>query len=70
MISTNSQFLPLESCQKPLLYEKVSISPLVERLNRASPRLEVSYIVGLGIGFTFAQIRHHEVNEGFMRWKN
>jgi len=42
----------------------------VERLNRASPMLEVSYIVGLGIDFTFAQIRHHEVNEGFMRWKN
>ena len=41
-----------------------------ERLNRASPMMEVSYIVGLGIDFTFAQIRHHEVNEGFMRWKN
>ncbi len=70
MISTNSQFLPVELSQKPLLYEKVSTSPLVERLNRASPMLEVSYIVGLGIDFAFAQIRHHEVNEGFMRWKN
>lgn len=28
--------------------------------------LAVSYIVGLGIEFTFAQIRHHQVNEGFL----
>ena len=28
--------------------------------------LAVSYIVGLTIEFTFAQIRHHEVNEGFL----
>ena len=33
---------------------------------RMLPMLAVSYIVGLGIEFTFAQIRHHEVNEGFL----
>ena len=33
---------------------------------RMLPMLTVSYIVGLGIEFTFAQIRHHEVNEGFL----
>ncbi|MDR0968931.1 MAG: NADH:ubiquinone reductase (Na(+)-transporting) subunit B [Lentimicrobiaceae bacterium] len=30
------------------------------------PILIVSYVVGLGIEFAFAQIRHHEVNEGFL----
>ena len=30
------------------------------------PLIAVSYIVGLGIEFAFAQIRHHEVNEGFL----
>lgn len=30
------------------------------------PLLVVSYSVGLAIEFTFAQIRHHEVNEGFL----
>ncbi len=33
---------------------------------RMLPMLAVSYIVGLGIEFTFAQIRRHEVNEGFL----
>ncbi len=33
---------------------------------RMLPMLAVSYIVGLAIEFTFAQIRHHEVNEGFL----
>ncbi|MBO6027498.1 MAG: NADH:ubiquinone reductase (Na(+)-transporting) subunit B [Bacteroidales bacterium] len=33
---------------------------------RMLPLLAVSYIVGLGIEFTFAQIRHHQVNEGFL----
>ena len=33
---------------------------------RMLPMLAVSYIVGLGIEFTFAQTRHHEVNEGFL----
>ena len=33
---------------------------------RMLPMLAVSYIVGLGIEFTFAQIRHHEVNEGLL----
>ena len=33
---------------------------------RILPMLAVSYIVGLGIEFTFAQIRHHQVNEGFL----
>lgn len=30
------------------------------------PLLVVSYVVGLGIEFTFAQIRGHEVNEGYL----
>ena len=30
------------------------------------PIIIVSYVTGLGIEFTFAQIRHHEVNEGFL----
>ena len=30
------------------------------------PIIIVSYVVGLGIEFIFAQIRHHEVNEGFL----
>ena len=30
------------------------------------PLLAVSYIVGLTIEFAFAQIRHHQVNEGFL----
>ncbi len=33
---------------------------------RMLPLLAVSYIVGLGIEFAFAQIRHHQVNEGFL----
>jgi Na+-transporting NADH:ubiquinone oxidoreductase subunit B len=30
------------------------------------PLIIVSYAVGLGIEFLFAQIRHHEINEGFL----
>ncbi len=30
------------------------------------PIVIVSYVVGLAIEFSFAQIRHHEVNEGFL----
>ncbi|MBW6490872.1 MAG: NADH:ubiquinone reductase (Na(+)-transporting) subunit B [Lentimicrobium sp.] len=30
------------------------------------PIIVVSYVVGLGIEFAFAQFRHHEVNEGFL----
>jgi Na+-transporting NADH:ubiquinone oxidoreductase subunit B len=30
------------------------------------PIIVVSYVTGLGIEFIFAQIRHHEVNEGFL----
>jgi Na+-transporting NADH:ubiquinone oxidoreductase subunit B len=30
------------------------------------PVIIVSYVVGLGIEFAFAQSRHHEVNEGFL----
>jgi len=30
------------------------------------PIIIVSYVTGLGIEFIFAQIRHHEVNEGFL----
>ena len=33
---------------------------------RMLPMLAVTYIVGLTIEFTFAQIRHHQVNEGFL----
>ena len=33
---------------------------------RMLPMIAVSYIVGLGIEFAFAQARHHEVNEGFL----
>ena len=35
-------------------------------LVRMLPLIVVSYLVGLGIEFTFAQIRGHEVNEGFL----
>jgi Na+-transporting NADH:ubiquinone oxidoreductase subunit B len=33
---------------------------------RVFPIIVVSYVTGLGIEFIFAQIRHHEVNEGFL----
>ena len=33
---------------------------------RMLPLILVSYVVGLGIEFMFAQIRHHEVNEGYL----
>ncbi len=33
---------------------------------RMLPMIAVSYIVGLGIEFAFAQYRHHEVNEGYL----
>ena len=33
---------------------------------RMLPMIVVSYLVGLTIEFAFAQIRHHEVNEGFL----
>ncbi len=33
---------------------------------RVFPVLVVSYVVGLGTEFIFAQIRHHEVNEGYL----
>ena len=33
---------------------------------RMLPMIAVSYIVGLAIEFTFAQIRHHQVNEGYL----
>lgn len=33
---------------------------------RMLPLIVVSYVVGLAIEFTFAQIRHHEVNEGYL----
>ncbi|MBQ9474336.1 MAG: NADH:ubiquinone reductase (Na(+)-transporting) subunit B [Bacteroidales bacterium] len=35
-------------------------------LLRMLPMIAVSYIVGLTIEFAFAQIRHHEVNEGYL----
>lgn len=30
------------------------------------PKIVVAYVVGLGIEFTAAQIRHHEIQEGFL----
>lgn len=33
---------------------------------RMLPMIAVSYIVGLAIEFAFAQVRHHEVNEGYL----
>lgn len=33
---------------------------------RVLPIIVVSYVVGLGIEFTFAQLRGHEINEGFL----
>ena len=33
---------------------------------RMLPMIVVSYVVGLTIEFVFAQIRHHEVNEGYL----
>lgn len=35
-------------------------------LLKVLPIVIVSYVTGLGIEFIFAQIRHHEVNEGFL----
>jgi Na+-transporting NADH:ubiquinone oxidoreductase subunit B len=35
-------------------------------LVKVLPVIIVSYVVGLGIEFAFAQSRHHEVNEGFL----
>ncbi len=35
-------------------------------LGKVLPIIVVSYAVGLGIEFLFAQIRHHEVNEGYL----
>ncbi len=35
-------------------------------LIRVLPLVVVSYVVGLGIEFAFAQIRKHEINEGFL----
>jgi Na+-transporting NADH:ubiquinone oxidoreductase subunit B len=35
-------------------------------LIKVLPVIVVSYVVGLGIEFAFAQSRHHEVNEGFL----
>lgn len=35
-------------------------------LIKVLPIIVVSYVVGLGIEFAFAQSRHHEVNEGFL----
>ncbi len=35
-------------------------------LFKVVPLIAVSYIVGLGIEFVFAQIRRHEINEGFL----
>ena len=35
-------------------------------LMKAIPVIVVSYVTGLAIEFAFAQIRHHQVNEGFL----
>ncbi len=39
---------------------------VVYGLWKVLPIVVVSYVVGLGIEFAFAQYRHHEVNEGFL----
>lgn len=49
------------------LGESISFWPVVGYgLLKVVPILIVSYVVGLGIEFAFAQIRGHEVNEGFL----
>jgi Na+-transporting NADH:ubiquinone oxidoreductase subunit B len=35
-------------------------------LMKVLPLIVVSYVVGLGIEFAFAQVRHHEINEGYL----
>ncbi len=44
------------SCSNIFIYGLIKVFPIVL----------VSYVVGLGIEFAFAQIRGHEVNEGFL----
>ncbi|PLX06070.1 MAG: NADH:ubiquinone reductase (Na(+)-transporting) subunit B [Marinilabiliales bacterium] len=39
---------------------------IVYGLLKVLPLIVVSYVVGLGIEFAFAQIRKHEINEGFL----
>jgi Na+-transporting NADH:ubiquinone oxidoreductase subunit B len=39
---------------------------LIFGLQKVFPIIVVSYVVGLGIEFYFAQIRGHEINEGFL----
>ncbi len=39
---------------------------IVYGLIKVLPLIVVSYVVGLGIEFVFAQIRKHEINEGFL----
>jgi Na+-transporting NADH:ubiquinone oxidoreductase subunit B len=43
------------------LFQKFSFGLL-----KVLPIIIVSYVTGLGVEFIFAQIRHHEVNEGFL----
>ena len=46
---------------------EISFWPMVlHGVIRVLPIIVVSYLVGLGIEFAFAQIRKHEVNEGFL----
>lgn len=35
-------------------------------LHKVLPIVAVSYIAGLGVEFVFAQVRKHEVNEGYL----
>ena len=50
----------------PTLFFRDNLQFFLFGLIRMLPMIAVSYIVGLGIEFAFAQYRHHEVNEGFL----
>ena len=41
-------------------------SNILYGLGKVLPIIIVSYVTGLAIEFAFAQVRHHEVNEGFL----
>lgn len=51
---------------KALGIESTMIQNIIEGSIVVLPIVAVSYIVGLGIEFVFAQIRGHQVNEGFL----
>ena len=51
---------------KGLLAEQGFWDIFIFGLSKIVPLFVVSYVVGLGIEFAFAEIRKHEVNEGFL----